>query len=286
MSGKYIQFKQERELGEILSVIFKFLRENYKVLAKMLMKYSSPAFVLLVAAVAYYSWAATGFSLFMASNGDGSSNFFLSFSLLILAYLIYAASMTCTMYHSIASYIANNGEIRSENVGAGMKKDFGKLLLLNFLCWIMIMAGLVLFIIPGIYLAIPLSLAPAILIFRKQSVTDSISECFQLVKDNWWMTFATVLCIGLLVYIIGLVFQIPAFLYVIVKTITSVQQGSAADPSGMLGTGYIIVSTISSMIQYIVYSITPIGLAFVYFHLNEKKHFTGTYESIQNLGNN
>lgn len=284
MAGKYIQFKQERELGEILSVIFKFLRENYKILAKMLLKYSGPAFVLLVAAIAYYSWAATGFSLFTAS--DGSSNFFFSFSLLVLAYLLYGASMICTMYHSIASYIEHNGDIKSTEVGAGMKKDFGKLLLLNFLCWIMIVAGFALFIIPGIYLAVPLSLAPAILVFRRQSITDSISDSFELVKDNWWMTFATVLCIGLLIYIIGLVFQIPAFLYVIVKTITSVQQGSAADPTAMLGTGYIIVTTLSSMIQYIVYSITPVGLAFVYFHLNEKKHFTGTYESIRNLGNN
>lgn len=100
------------------------------------------------------------------------------------------------------------------------------------------------------------------------------------------MTFATVLCIGLLVYLIGLIFQIPAFIYVIVQTITTVQKGSAADPSAMLGTGYIIVAVISSCLQYIIYSITPIGFAFVYFHLNEKKHFTGTYESIQNLGNN
>ncbi len=284
MNGDYIQFKKERELGETLSIIFKFLRENYKNLGKMLLKFSGPAFILLVAALAYYSWSTIGFSFF--TSPGGGSDFLLAFSILIIAYMLYGASITGTVYHSIASYIRNGGEIKSSEVSAGMKSDFGKLLLLNFLCWIMIIAGTALFIIPGIYLAIPLSLAPAILVFRRLGVTDSISDCFQLVKDNWWMTFATVLCIGLLVYLIGLVFQIPALVYVVIKTITTVQQGSAADPSGMFGTGYIIVTTISSMIQYIVYSITPVGFAFVYFHLNEKKHFTGTYESIQKLGNN
>lgn len=284
MNSESIKFKKERELGEILSVIFKFLRENYKDLAKILFKYAGPAFLLLILAVTFYSWSTIGMSIFLSPNGI--SDFLLSFSVLIIAYLLYITSVMGTIYHSIASYIKNNGKIISSEVGTGVKTDFGKLLLLNFLCWILIFAGMILFILPGIYLAVPLSLASAILVFRRQGVSDSISDCFQLVKDNWWMTFATVLCIGLLVYLIGLIFQIPAFIYVIVQTITTVQKGSAADPSAMLGTGYIIVAVISSSLQYIIYSITPIGFAFVYFHLNEKKHFTGTYESIQNLGNN
>lgn len=284
MNQEPIKFKKERELGEILSIIFKFLRENYKHLAKVLLKYAGPAFLLLAAAITYYSWSTLGFSIFTSPNGI--SDFLLSLSVLAIAYLLYITSVMGTVYHSISSYIKNNGKIINAEVASGVKSDFGKLLLLNFLCWILIFAGTILFILPGIYLAIPLSLASAILVFRRQSVSDSISDCFQLVKDNWWMTFATVLCIGLLVYLVGLVFQIPALIYVIIQTITTVQKGSAADPSEILGTGYIVVAVISSCMQYIIYSITPIGFAFVYFHLNEKKHFTGTYESIQNLGNN
>ena len=53
-----------------------------------------------------------------------------------------------------------------------------------------------------------------------------------------------------------------------------------------MGTGLIIVNVLTSIIQYIVYSISPIGIALIYFNLNEKQHFTGTYETIENLGNN
>ncbi|AVR46095.1 hypothetical protein C7S20_12980 [Christiangramia fulva] len=284
MHGEFIQFKKERELGEILSIIFKFVRENYKEMGKMLLKFSGPAFLILVAALAYYSWSAVGLSLFAISN-EGSG-FIFSLIILLIAYLLYVTSITGTIYHSILSYMNNEGQIKSSDVAIGMKSDFGKLLILLLISWILIFAGIMLFLIPGIYIAVPLSLAPAVLVFRRQSLSDSISDCFQLVKNNWWMTFATILCIGLLVYLIGLVFQIPAIIYFVIKMITMAQQGSAADPTAMLGTGYIVISVISSMIQYIVYSIMPIGFAFVYFNLNEKKHFTGTYESIQNLGNN
>ena len=101
------------------------------------------------------------------------------------------------------------------------------------------------------------------------------------------MTFASVFCIGLIVYLISLVFQLPAIFYFLVKAFISASEGSAAtNVQDMFGTGYIIINIFTSILQYIIYSITPIGIAFVYFNLNEKQNFTGTYEAIQNLGNN
>ncbi len=284
MSQEYIQVKKQRELGEILSITFKFLRENYKALGKVLIKIAGPAFILLLAAVSYYSWSTVGLSFFSSTNG--SSDFIISLAILIFAYLLYITSMTGTIFHAIFSYSRNKGEIISSEVVSGMKQDFGKLLLLIFLSWVIVFGGLVLFFIPGIYFLVPISLSTAILVFRRESVSGSLSECFALVKDNWWMTFASLLVIGLIVYVIGLVFQLPAIFYFVIKAITTAQQGSAANPREMFGTGYIVISVISSLIQYIVYSITPIGIAFIYFHLNEKKNFTGTYETIENLGNN
>ena len=284
MNREYIQVKKQRELGEILSITFKFLRENYKPLGRVLIKLAGPAFILLLAAVSYYSWSTVGLSIFTAPGG--SSNFIFSLGILMLAYLLYITSMTGTIYHAIYSYTRNKGEIISSEVVLGMKQDFGKLLLLTFLGWIIVFGGFVLFFIPGIYFFVPLSLSTAILVFRRESVSGSLSECFALVKDNWWMSFASLLVIGLIVYVIGLVFQLPAIFYFVIKAITTAQQGSAANPAEMFGTGYIVISVISSLIQYIVYSITPIGIAFIYFNLNEKKNFTGTYETIEHLGNN
>lgn len=285
MSQEYIQFKKQRELGEILSITFKFLRENYKSAGKIFLRLVGPVFILLIAAITYYSWSTIGLS-FLSPDSNATVNFIIPLGVLMLAYLLYISAMTGTIYHIIQSYINNGGEILGAEVSSGMRNDFGKLLLLTFISWIFIFAGTMLFIIPGVYLLVPMSLVTAILVFRRKGIGDSISESFELIKDNWWMTFASILCIGLIVYVIGIVFQLPAILYYIVRTFTIAQEGSASDPSEILGVGFVVINVITSTIQYLVYSITPIAIAFVYFNLNEKQHFTGTYETIQNLGNN
>lgn len=283
MNQEHIQFKKQRELGEILSITFKFLRENYKSAGKIFLRLVGPVFLLLIAAITYYSWSTVGLSFF-SPNSNLTVNLIIPLAVLMLAYLLYISAMTGTIYHIIQSYINNRGAIMAAEVSAGMRNDFGKLLLLTFISWVIIFAGMMLFIIPGVYLAVPMSLVTAIMVFRRNGIGDSISESFQLIKDNWWMTFASIMCIGLIVYVIGIVFQLPAILYYLVKTITMAQEGSASDPSELLGVGFIVVNVISSTIQYLVYSITPIAVAFIYFNLNEKQNFTGTYETIQNLG--
>lgn len=285
MNNQYIEFKRQRELGEILSDTFKFIRENYKNTFKLFFKLVGPAFLLLVAAVAYYAWSTLGGGMFSA-NGFDSSNFIISAALLLIAYLLYFTSMTGTINHMILSYINNNGKIIDSEVASGLKSDFGKIFLLSILTGILLVAGFLFFIIPGIYLFVPLSLVTAILVFRRNGVTDSISESFQLIKNNWWITFASILCITIIVYLVALIFQIPALIYIFVRAFTVASEGSANNPQDFMGTGYVILNTITSAIQYIVYSIVPIGFAFIYFNLNEKKNFTGTYETIDNLGNN
>jgi len=286
MNQEYIEFKKQRELGEILSITFKFLRENYKDAGKIFLKLVGPAFILLIAAVTYYAWSTVGIS-FISNEGFNISEFMISAGLMLLAYLFYVTSMTGTVYHIILSYINNRGEIISSEVTTGMKHDFAKILMVTVISWILVFAGTMLVLIPGIYVAVPVSLATALLVFRRNSVMDSITDSFQLIKDNWWNTFASLLCIGLIVYLISLVFQLPAIFYFMFKAFVSASEGSAATSvEDMFGIGYIIINIFTSIIQYLVYSITPIGIAFVYFNLNEKQNYTGTYESIQNLGNN
>lgn len=286
MNQEYIEFKKQRGLGEILSITFKFLRENYKDAGKIFLKLVGPAFILLIAAVTYYAWSTVGIS-FISNEGFNISEFMISAGLMLLAYLFYVTSMTGTVYHIILSYINNRGEIISSEVTTGMKQDFAKILMVTVISWILVFAGTMLVLIPGIYVAVPVSLATALLVFRRNSVMDSITDSFQLIKDNWWNTFASLFCIGLIVYLISLVFQLPAIFYFMFKAFVSASEGSAATSvEDMFGIGYIIINIFTSIIQYLVYSITPIGIAFVYFNLNEKQNYTGTYESIQNLGNN
>lgn len=281
-NNQTIQFKKQREIGDIITDTFKFIRENYKLLLSYLMKTTGPFFLVLVLAVGYYTWSVAG-SPFENFSGD-IGNFIVSFLVLGVALMLFYSALYGTILHYIKTYISNEGVVTEADVVAGVKKDFFKLLLLSFLSAILVIAGFIMLVIPGIFLLVPLSLAGAILVFKDYSVSESISYCFTLVKDHWWITFITLFIIGILVYIIGLVFQVPLIIYTVIKTLTAVQEGSLANPELFRDWLFIALQIFSSIIQYLLSIITIIAIAFIYFNLNEHKHLTGTYETIEKLG--
>lgn len=278
-----IQFKKQREIGDIITDTFKFIRENYKLLFSYILKTTGPFFLVLVLAVGYYTYSVGGSTLASPLAG-GIGNLIVSFTVLILALLLFYSALYGTILHYIKSYISNDGNVPESEVKTGVQKDFFKLLLLSFLSGILIIAGFIMLVIPGIFIMVPLSIAGAILVFKDYSVSESISYCFTLVKDHWWITFITLFVIVILVYIIGLVFQLPLIIYTVIKTLTAVQEGSLANPEIFKDWIFITLQVISSVIQYLLSIITIIAISFIYFNLNEHKHLTGTYETIEKLG--
>lgn len=278
----FIEFKKQRELGDIINITFKFIRENYKPLFQLIYKIVGPFFILLILAVAYYTYSVAGNPIEAITSGG--SNFVISILLMLVAMLLFYAALYGTILHYIKNYISNSGQVNEADVKTGVQKDFFNLILLSIISAILIIAGMMLFILPGIYLMVPLALAGTILVFKNYSVTEAISYSFTLIKDNWWITFVSLLVIWILVYFIGLVFQIPLIIYTVIKTLTMVQEGSMADPASYSDWIFITLNVLSTVIQYLLSTISIIGLAFIYFNLNEHKNLTGTYETIDKLG--
>ncbi|HIB37547.1 hypothetical protein [Mesonia sp.] len=284
---KFIQFKKERELGDILSDTFKFIRENYKVLFKALLKYTGPVFLLQLFALGYYSYASVGQNPFFTSGISGSTNgfeFLSSFSFLMFASIAYQAFMNGTIFQSIKSYIKNNGEINIDEVGEGMSANWSAYLGLAFAVSIMVFAGMIFCVIPGIYLAVPLCLVYCIRTFDGLSFSENISYAFTLIKENWWITFFTLFLMGIIVYLISAIFQVPALIYTLTKTLTAVEEGTFSDPTFMFDWIYLVLNVVGSAFSYVIYAILSVCIGFIYFNLNEKKNHTGAYESIENLG--
>lgn len=286
MNNKTINFQKQRELGDIITDTFKFIRENFKMLSKVIFKVCGPVFLILLFALGYYSYLGldTFQSPFFGLGDTGNPNMLIFAAFILISSLLaFYVLLYSTVLHFIKSYVQNEGVIETE-VYRGVKSDFGGMLGLLILTTIMAMAGILLCILPGIYLWVPLSIAPAIMVFSGQSVLDSISYTFKLIKDNWWTTFFTLFVIGLLVYIIGMVFQLPLIFYYFFKALTGSAEVSMADPSSLIDWVTMAVNVISSLAQYLLTTIMIIATAFIYYNLDEKKNFTGSYKTISELG--
>lgn len=281
-----VNFKQQRELGTILSDIFKFIRLNWKPLFEMIFKIAGPALLIMLGAYVFYMKSIAGSFGILESVGSlsgFSTNSVLALIVLMLAGVVYYALLNGVVLHYIKSYIKNNGVVIKEEVSEGVKNDFWKLIGTSFLVGLIVGIGSVFCFIPGIYMGVVLSVSYAVVVFDEKEVSDTISHCFNLIKDEWWITFATFIVVFLLYYFIMIIFQVPQYIYLFVNTLTMSQEVSG-DPSSMFDWVYITLTTIGMVFQYLLYSIIVIATAFVYFNLNEKKHFTGTMETIESIG--
>lgn len=284
----YIEFKKQRELGEILSDAFNFVRSEFKPFFRTIFKVVGPFLLVLLISLSLYLYSFGGLFNFEFQSNQAAFNPVIMFAAVF--FFVFSAVATFAMAQStalsyIGFYVDQKGQVDYEKVRSKAYSRFWSYIGLMFLVGIVLIFGFLLCFIPGIYLYPPMMLTFPILAFTNKGVSESFSYGFTLIKDNWWATFATLLVIGIIVAIIGYVFQIPAVIYMWIKMGVFSGEIDAENMSGgIFDPVYIALNILAYLVQFVLNMVTIVVAAMLYFHLNEKKNFTGTFERIQNLG--
>jgi len=110
------------------------------------------------------------------------------------------------------------------DVFAGFNRAFLHLSLTGLVKWLLTCLGLILCILPGIYLAVGYVFALPLVIDKKMEFWPAMEISRQVVHRHWWSTFALVIVLGLLAFVgflacgIGALISVPvasaAFMYV------------------------------------------------------------------------
>lgn len=140
---------------------------------------------------------------------------------------------------------SEDGVVLTSDVWKMVKKVVLPLLLCSILAWIMISIGMILCIIPGIILGIFIIYYPYTYASEDSGIIGSFKRSFELVKDNWWYTFLTILVTIVIMFFVSIAFSMPNF---ISNIFSSLFRGSSA----------------SSILSYITYLIAYIGGLFTY----------------------
>jgi hypothetical protein len=205
---------------------------------------------------------------------------------IIFVYILLYTLLSMASLYFIKSYINNNGKADYNEVKQNILQNVWKFLGLGFLITIVTIFGMVFCYLPGFYLATVLSLATSIMVFEDKNISDTFSHSFVLIKGQWWNTFGVLIVVWLLLFVLGQAFSIPAFIYQMVQMGTMAQ---GEDPTAIFSMFkdpiYLVLNLGSYVFQFILYSIPLISTVFVYFDLNEQKNQTGTFEKIENIGN-
>ncbi|ASV31389.1 hypothetical protein [Maribacter cobaltidurans] len=288
MNPNYIEFKKQRELGEILTDTFAFIRKEFKPFFSTFFKIVGPFLaVMIVALVAYLYFIGNSFN-FLVQTDNGAASFATIF-VVGLAYVLSAVAVytmsQSTVLHYIKSYNSGKGQTDFDTIKQEVYASFWSFIGLGIIVGLSVGVGFLFCLIPGIYLYVPLVLSFSIMVFDKIGPSDAYTNSFSLVKDEWWITFATLLVMGIILYIAALAFSVPTVIYQWLKMGIFTGEMDAENVFEMTSDPiYILFNVISTIAQFLLNLISIIATALIYFNLNEKKNFTGTLERIENLG--
>ena len=287
MKNDHINFNEQREFGIVLNATFSFLRQNILKLGKALLLYAGPFILLQAIARIYYEINIGNINTTVRIYGISAfyGNFFLYFSIYMIATVLSSLMVMTTVYSYIKCYIekGKDGFVLDE-VWRNVTKYFLRIFGASFLGGIVILIGTILCILPGIYLSISLSLMMIIIVFENKSFMDAYSRSFKLTHYHWWWIFLLFIVIYAINYVVSLVFAIPQVLITFsyrFNTLSSFNEVS--DSIRYLLIFFTVITTfVSSLLMSIIY----IALTFEYYNIVEMKESPSLQQKIDELEHN
>ena len=284
---EYVEFSRRRDLARIIGDTFTFLRYEWQPFISTILKFSIIPILITLTMSVYFTFYAMGYILNMGGD-DPLAIFGLYTSrpfLLLGASQVFTFSfMMVSAFAYIKSYAENKGKIDLSEIRATINSKIAPFVGLYVLNSIVVIAGFMFLIIPGIYLAVVLTFPGCLLVFDDKPFSEAFSDSFSFLKEYWWEAFGVLFLIHLIVGVITLVIN------------HLIELHKYTGYANMYGSEYSILDAIFSdtfylglvifvaIISIVFKVITTVSTAFIYFDISEKIHPNRYRDEIDTLG--
>src|SRR4051794_4490639 len=257
MAQQKIQLRKIRDFGENFSDTFQFIRQEFKPLLTVVI-FIAGIFLLVNAIVAgIFNEEALGIfsSLIKEARYDRDAYFSLfsgAYFLLLLLNLLTLSAMRTIIGVYMRYYDEHGTSPNAQQVWSGFVRNIFQIFIFSIVRLVLIIIGYIMCVAPGVYLTVVFMPFSFIIINENASFSDSFSRCFDLIKENFWISLAIYL-VAMLIFsfssgIIGFVMGIitEALSYFTTKEIN---------------TGLPIVGAILNLTEYFFYIIFFVSAA-------------------------
>ncbi len=268
MIEKEIQFRKTREIGDIFTDSFEFIKQEYKPVSKLIGIYVLP-FMLLYGLVQVYLQKNV-ISQFDFSNPDtlleNIGPIYLNMFLFSLFGLFVQSLLIAAYYSYIEVYIKKGkGNFDLSEITPYLFSNGMLAIGASFALFFLVMIGVILCIIPGIYFANTYSLIFFILIFEKKGFGSAFSRSSSLIKMQWWNTLLLNIAGIIIIWTVGLIMSIPTMISGLTNNIFKPDLAPVEYPDW-----YWVLIAVSTIVSSVLYIIPYTFLAFQYFNLDEQ----------------
>ena len=276
---EFINFKKGRDLGDMISDTYTFLKLEWKPFFSTIIKIAFVPILLSIASSIYFLITFSDFITGISNLNDieyyqevspNFGMFFITLGVVLVLYLIAYIMINSSALFYIKSYSDNQGKIDYEDIKNMTTDKFWSFLALYVIIGFIVFGGTLFCFLPGIYFAVVLSLSSCILVFFNQASLDSIGNSFNYIKGNWWNTFGILIVTSLIVGVINFVLQFPLIIY----QFTQIDPFVSSDTTELMNLYkdpiYLSLTIFSEIIKYLLIPISLVVTVFIFFDINEQ----------------
>lgn len=286
MVEQKMELRKVRDFGANISDTFEFIRQNFKPIVRSF--FAIAGIFILLQAISSGVFESRVFFNLKQISASGSGNIFenrgivlaryLSFPyfvFIMLTWLAYTAMQVCI--GAYMKYYEQNDKQQPgiEEVWNIFKAYYLKVLVYSIPVTILVMVGVLLCVVPGILLGVVFVPFPWVIMMEDASLGDGIQRCFDLIKENFWMSLGIYL-VAYIIYafssgVIGL------FIGLISGLLSHV---TATDFTTTIG----IITSILRVFGFLFYIIFLVSAMLNYFNLAEQRDATGILKRVDQIG--
>ncbi len=280
MAQQKIQLRKIRDFGENLGDTFQFIRQEFKPLVTAFVLIAG-IFILSSSILGgIYQKQSLGFlDTFKTGTSLPEQTLSQFFTMGYFLFISVTALNFSAMHTVIAVYMKLRDELDEsptvQQVWSGFAGNFFKIFLYSIPQYILIVAGCLFCLAPGIYFAVVLLPFPFIVVSENLSFSGSFSRCLEIIKENFWVSLG-IYFISYLIYSIG-----SGIIGVIVAGVVGI--GSYFSTNELSSTAAIATSVLT-VVQYVFYIVFFISVGLQYYNLTELRDSTGLEKRLANLG--
>ncbi|MGZ3873737.1 MAG: hypothetical protein ACXVJD_12515 [Mucilaginibacter sp.] len=279
-----IELRKTRDFGQIINDSFTFFKENFKPLFSALIIICG-IFILLGTITTVFTY--TNMLSIYSGNFTPVNNYYdrASYTEGYLLSVVFNGLVMFALHSSIflvtLCYIAvylqkENSKPAFEEIWGYFKYYILRVFGSGIVLMLLLIAGFLFCLIPGIYLMPVVYLIIPIIVIENASFGYAFNKSFRLIKDNWWLVFGVIFIMSLIVGIASSISSIPLTLIPLAGKFVSLK-GFETLPV------IIIFSAVKNVLQ-LLYMLPAIAIALCYFSLSEEKDGLGLIDRIENFG--
>jgi hypothetical protein len=288
MNNNFVIFNKEREFGDLFNAIFLFFRQNAKMLGLSFLFFVAPfvaidGIISALTQVEAWNWQKEAMYDNYYYNPSPYAYVWelIGWYILMMALKMLSLSVTYSMVYSyINLYIQKGpGNFDLNNVRTETFKNLLSMLGTMFVGGIILGIGLVLCIIPGIYLAIAMSFIFWIIIYEKAGFGAAMSRSFTLAHRDFWWSLLIYFVMALLTGVIGALVSLPNTLLSTFVSFNSISGNPSDSMQGVFMGLHVITTVVSGFIGIFL----PITIALQYFNIVEKTEAVSLSAKLDNM---